>query len=168
MYKKILYLFLFLFFLFSNSLSFSSERISFIDIDLLIKETKTGKLMMDKFNEKNLNDSKILNSKKKNLIEKEKQIEKIKNIISKDELQVKLVEFKNEVDLYNDQKNQLIKEFDEYKNNEYKIFFENINTIIQKYMAQNSISILLNKKNIFIGESKHDITNDIIKILNKN
>ena len=65
MYKKILYLFLFLFFLFSNSLSFSSERISFIDIDLLIKETKLGKLMMDKFNERNLNDSKILNSKKK-------------------------------------------------------------------------------------------------------
>ena len=65
MYKKILYLFLFLFFLFSNSLSFSSERISFIDIDLLIKETKLGKLMMDKFNERNLNDNKILNSKKK-------------------------------------------------------------------------------------------------------
>ena len=168
MYKKILYLLLIIFFLSLNSLSFSTEKVSYIDIDLIIKETKSGKLMMEKFNERNLNDSKIINSKKNFLIEKEKKIQKIKNIISQDELQVKLNEFKKEVDLYNDQKEQLIKEFDEYKNNEYKIFFNKINKIVQQYMAKNSISILLDKKNIFIGESKHDITNDIIKILNKN
>ena len=159
--------FLILFFLSLNSFSFSSERIAFIDIDLLIKETEAGKLMMKKFNERNLKDSKTLNLKKKTLIEKEKKIETLKNIISQDELQSKLVEFKNEIDLYNDQKDQLIKSFDEYKNNEYKLFFDNINKVIQQYMTRNSISILLDKKNIFIGESKHDITSDIIQILNK-
>ena len=160
--------FLILFFLSLNSFSFSSERIAFIDIDLLIKETEAGKLMMKKFNERNLKDSKTLNLKKKTLIEKEKKIETLKNIISQDELQSKLVEFKNEIDLYNDQKDQFIKSFDEYKNNEYKLFFDNINKVIQQYMTRNSISILLDKKNIFIGESKHDITSDIIQILNKN
>ena len=66
--------FLILFFLSLNSFSFSSERIAFIDIDLLIKETEAGKLMMKKFNERNLKDSKTLNLKKKTLIEKEKKI----------------------------------------------------------------------------------------------
>ena len=34
-------------------------------------------------------------------------------------------------------------------------------------MDQNSISLLFEKKNIFIGKSNIDITNDVLSIINK-
>ena len=35
-------------------------------------------------------------------------------------------------------------------------------------MAKNSIDIVLEKKQIFVGNSDNDITNDILKLINKN
>ena len=47
-------------------------------------------------------------------------------------------------------------------------FLEIINPLIQNYMKKNSIDIVLEKKQIFIGSSNIDITNDIIKLINEN
>jgi Skp family chaperone for outer membrane proteins len=42
-----------------------------------------------------------------------------------------------------------------------------INPIIQKYMNEQSIDILLDKKNIFIAKENFDITQKIIDLINK-
>ena len=42
-----------------------------------------------------------------------------------------------------------------------------INPIIQNHMKQNSIEILLDSKNIFIGDVKSDLTKIIINEINK-
>ena len=46
-------------------------------------------------------------------------------------------------------------------------FFSKISPIIQNYMDQNSIDILLERKNVFIGKNNLDITNIIISEINK-
>ena len=46
-------------------------------------------------------------------------------------------------------------------------FFSKISPIIQNYMDQNSIDILLERKNVFIGKNNSDITNIIISEINK-
>ena len=48
------------------------------------------------------------------------------------------------------------------KNNELKIFFDQVNPIIQNYMNNNSIEIIFNSKNIFMGNKKLDLTNQLI------
>ena len=48
-----------------------------------------------------------------------------------------------------------------------KKFFDQINPIIQNYMNDNSINILLERKNVFIGKNNSDITASIIKEINK-
>ena len=47
-------------------------------------------------------------------------------------------------------------------------FLKVINPIIQEYMKKNSIDIVLERNQIFIGNSKNDITNDILKLINQN
>ena len=42
-----------------------------------------------------------------------------------------------------------------------------INPIIKTYMEDNSISIIIDKKNIYIGNTAYDITNNLIEIINK-
>ena len=45
-------------------------------------------------------------------------------------------------------------------------FLKKINPIIQDYMKKNSIEIVLDEKQIFIGLNSNDITNDIITLIN--
>ena len=45
-------------------------------------------------------------------------------------------------------------------------FFEKVSPIIQSYMEENSISILLDRKNVFIGRVNSDITKEIIERIN--
>ena len=47
-------------------------------------------------------------------------------------------------------------------------FFSKISPIIQNYMDQNSIDILLDRKNVYIGNVGSDITKNIIDEINKN
>ena len=43
-----------------------------------------------------------------------------------------------------------------------------ISPIIENYIIEKSITIVLNKKNIFIASKEYDITSDIINIVDKN
>ena len=47
-------------------------------------------------------------------------------------------------------------------------FLIKINPLIQEYMKNNSIDILLEKNQIFMGNSLKDVSNDIIELINKN
>ena len=76
--------------------------------------------------------------------------------------------FNEEVKKYKKEKNQLIEQFKKNKEIKLEKFLKDINPLIQKYMKDNSIDLVLEKNNIFIGNKNKDITNDIIKIINKN
>ena len=65
-------------------------------------------------------------------------------------------------------KNKLSNELNEFKKKEIKLFFEKINPIIEKYMEQNSITLILDKKNIFVGRSDYDMTQQLLDLINKN
>ena len=43
-----------------------------------------------------------------------------------------------------------------------------LNPLLQDYMSQKSISLLLEKKSIFIGKENVDITNDMLELINNN
>ena len=45
-------------------------------------------------------------------------------------------------------------------------FIKLISPLINEYMDKNSISILIEKKNIFIAKSNYDITKNILEIIN--
>ena len=42
-----------------------------------------------------------------------------------------------------------------------------INPVIEKFMSDNSISIIIDKKNIFIADKNYDITDNLIELINK-
>ena len=51
------------------------------------------------------------------------------------------------------------------KKSELKNFFEKINPVLQSYLNEKKIDILLEKKNVFIGRSSHDITDELLEII---
>jgi len=44
-------------------------------------------------------------------------------------------------------------------------FLNKINPIIEKYMADNSIYMLIDKKNVFIASKEYDITDNLIELI---
>ena len=46
-------------------------------------------------------------------------------------------------------------------------FLNEINPIIKQYMTDNQISIIIDKKNIYIADKKFDFTNNLIELINK-
>ena len=46
------------------------------------------------------------------------------------------------------------------------LFFSNLNVIMRKYMEQNSISLIIDKKNVIMSNNKNNISNEILDLVN--
>ena len=151
----------------NSSLVYSAENTVFIDIDYVLNNSTLGKLIykdLENINKKNISQ---LEEKEKLIKEKKDEINKTKNVTSKEKLDQDILLFNKEVEKYRIEKDQLIKNFQQIKKTKLDDFMNKINPIIQKYMDENSIDIVLEKKQIFIGNVNKDISNDIIKLIEK-
>ena len=77
----------------------------------------------------------------------------------------KLNGFRKEVAKFRQDRQRVINEFNQKKKNEFNKFFKKITPIIENYVSEKNIDIVLDKKNIFVGSKKKNITQEIIKII---
>ena len=163
--KNIFLSLLFVFLFLINPVN-SDEKISFIDMDKVISTSNPGLSILKQLKNINNKNSTILNKEENQLKEKEKKLITQKNIISEADFQNKVNELKSEVNMYNINRNKMIEKFNQLKNKNTNNLLKLINPILTKYSNKNKISIILQKKNLIIGKSELDITDEIIKIIN--
>ena len=60
---------------------------------------------------------------------------------------------------------KVVTEFNQKKKIEFGEFFKKITPIIEQYVSEKKIDIVLDKKNIFLASKKKDITLEIINII---
>ena len=150
-----------------NQKSFAEDLIIvFVDMDKIIATSNAGKKIqnsMDKFAKK---ENQKFDSIESNLKKKEQENLKQKNIISKEELDKKVKSFQTELSKLRKEKiefkRSIIKRNQESTN---KIVNE-INKILTEYASNNSVSLIIQKKNIIIGKTELDITPQILKEFN--
>ncbi len=163
--KKILFI---IFFVFLNfKFAIAEEKIAFINLDLVFQNSKDGKNIVQKLEEFKKKKLTSLKLKENEILKNEKTLLSQKNILSKEEFDMKVKDIKNEIALFNDNKKNFSIEFEAKRNEELNLFMKSIRPIIENYIKKNSISMVFNQKNLFIADKKHDITKDILKILNK-
>ena len=165
-FVKIIYI-LIIILIFNLNLAHSNDKVSFINLDLLIQQTNIGKLILkdiEQINKKNIENLKIKESELKSI---EADIKKKKNIISKDEFENEVIRLRQNIKKFKNYKNKLVSEIENKKNNDIKEFFTKVNPIIQNYMDNNSIDILLERKNVFMSKNSSDITEKLIIEINK-
>ena len=161
--KNFFYLFICLF---NISTAFPSEKVVFIDIDFLLNNSNLGKVIFKELDKVNKDNIKLLETKEKNKRRKAK-INQTENISSEEKLKKDIKVFNEDVEKFRLEKEKLLTDFKVLKEQKLTNFLKKINPIIQNYMENNSIDIVLEKKQIFIGSSDKDITNDIILLINK-
>ena len=154
--------FLIVFFLINTSVN-ANTKIVFIDIDYLINNSLIGKSTLSKLDKINSKNIEILNDKEKKLRIIEEEIKTKKNVISEAEFKKEIEDFKKNVNAFNLEKKNLSEDFKKIQKNELNELLEKFNSIINEYISKNSIDIVLNKKNLYMGKLSSDITKDILK-----
>ena len=134
----------------------ATNNISFINLDLILNESVLGQKVL--LNLKNLNETnnKTLKKIENEIINNENEIKKIQNVISKEDLNLKIQKLKKKIEEFNSKRDEDILNF-----------FKKINPLVQNYMDNNQINMVIEKKYVFIGRSIDDITQDILKLINE-
>ena len=154
-----------IFFTFINT-SISKENIAFVNVDYLIQNSNIGKKSLANINDKDKKNLDNLKKKNKILQDLESSIKKKKNVISDEAYNKEVIDFKKKFQEFSKEKNEIVKEFNIYKKSEIEKIFKKINPIINSYMAENSVNLLFDSKNIFMGAKKLNLTEDILKKIN--
>ena len=149
-----------------TNISYAEQLIKFINVDKIINETNIGKKLLNKINKLDQNNIEKLKSFEKEIQDRQNDINQKKNIISQQEFEKEVDNLKKKISDFNNQKNKMVTELNDVKKQELSQFFENIKPIIQNYMNDNSIDMIINSKNIFIGNKNSDLTNELIKEIN--
>ena len=167
MNKSIIFFFLF-FFLFSLKDDAAAEiKITFIDVDYIYLNSKIGKKINNQLKtEKKKIDDEFSGYKKKIQKEKEKLIGQ-KNILSEEEFKNKSIDLEKNVRKYNKLISDNNKKFINYRSQTKVIFLKKLMNIVQVYAEDNSIQLILNKKDIIIGQNTMDISNKVLELVNK-
>ena len=162
--KKVIFFLLTSLFFFSNAFS---NQISIVDVTFLLKNSNKGKIIQKDLDSLNLKNSKLYNEKKKKLEVKEKKIASKKNILSKEDFNNEVLEFRKEVANYESERRKSVQKINNVKVAKITKLLAEINKILVDYSSKNSISTIIDKKNVIITKQENDITKEILKILNK-
>ena len=160
--------FFIIFFILLNQINFvcAEVNIVFVDLNKIMTTSKPGSSILENLNKKN---NQLLNNFKKDekkLKDDEVKLISQKNILSEEEFQSKVKRLKIEINTYNENRKKAIKDFNILKAETTDKFMKMINSIFIKYSSDESISMIFDKKNMIIGKSELDITDEIIKIVN--
>ena len=158
--------FIFVLIILLPSYSFAENKIVFIDIDFLMKNSNIGKLSLKKLENLNNKNVKILKDNEQILKDKENILLQKKNIISKEEFEKEINNLRIQINDFKVKKDNMVKDFNNLKVEELNNVLAKFNIKIQDYMSQNSIDIVLNKNNIFIGKVTSDITKSVLVEIN--
>ena len=160
------FFFVLFFLILSTNILKAENRVSYLDIDFIITNTLAGKKLLaslKKEEELKVNKFKLNDENFKN---KEIKILAKKNLISDQEINKELELLQIEFQKYRKEKIKEANELKDKRNKNIMNFLNLINPIIEKYMNDNSIHILLDKKNVFIANKDYDITNNLIELIN--
>ena len=163
--KYFLLSFFSMFLFFINSVN-SEQNIAFINMDKVISTSNAGSSILKQLTDLNNKNLQFLKKEEKKYKEKETKLISQKNIISEADFQNKVNELKSEIKNYNQNRDQMIKEFNKLKVDNTNNLLKLINPILLKFSDDKEISIVLQKKDLVVAKTELDITDDIIKIVN--
>ena len=165
--KYLVKFFVVTFFLIVCTYSFAEQKIVMLDMTFVLNESKAGKGAQD-FLKKSFTDNqkkfveieKSLKKEESNLLEK-------KNILTKDEYNKKTDSLRKKVIDYQSQRRTALDKITTQRAKARETLLQKVSPILDSYMKENNISLVLDKKNTLGGSPEIDITNIIVEKLNK-
>ena len=165
---KIKSLLLLIFFIFFSKISLSHEKsIVYIDLNKIMNNSIAGKsitLQLESKHKKNISKFKKIEEQLK---KDESEIISQKNVITKEEFEKKIIDLRDKANKFRKERNNNINNLNNQRLEATSKMITLVRPILSEFSEKNSISLIIDKKNIIIGKTLLDITDDILKIVDE-
>ena len=165
---KIKALLLIIFFIFFSKVSISHEnKTVYLNLNMIMENSNAGKSInsqLEANHKKNIANFQKLEEELKN---EEIKIISQKTVISKEDFEKKIMNLRDKANKYRKERNDSINNLNNQRLNATQKIITLIRPILSEYSDNNSISLIIQKRNIIIGKTSLDITDDILKIIDK-
>ena len=160
--KYIVRFFVIVFFVFNFTYTLAEEKIVFINMDLLLNESKVGKSAQNQLEKLHKSNLDYLMEIEEKLKEQEKDILSKKNVLKKEEFEAQINKLRSDAREYQNSRVKLTNELSQKRTEITKKILDEIRPLLAIYLEENSVSFILDKKNVLVGKTDSDIT-DIIR-----
>ena len=154
-------------FLLVSTHSFAEQKIVVLDMKYVLNNSKAGKGGQEFLKKKFNNNAKKLSELEKALKKEETDLLKKKNVLSKEEYSQSTDLLRKKVIEYQSQSRSSLDELAKQRAEAREIMISKIEPILDSYISENNISLVLYKKHVIGGSKGYDITNIIVEKLDK-
>ena len=157
---------IFFFLLLIPTISYANDKIVFIDINYIFKNSDAGKDLYNQISKKNEQLQNEINNFKNQIEDERKKILSQKNVLSVEEYNKKINSLETKITKINSTVSVKKKEFALFQKKVENNFSNSLNLLLEEYSSNNSIDIILKRENLLMAKKDLDITQVIFKLFN--
>ena len=165
--KYLVKFFVVTFFFIISTHTFAEQKIVVLDMKYVLNNSKAGKGAQDFLKKSFNNNAKKFSDMEKALKKEESDLLEKKNILSKEEYTKKSDALRKNVIDYQSQRRASLDKIATQRAESKEILLQKIEPIVDAYIKENNISIVMDKKNMIGGLTEYDITQVIVEKLDK-
>ena len=165
--KYLVRFFVVTFFLLVCTYAFAEQKIVILDMKYVLNFSKAGKGAQDFLKKSFTDNQKKFADIEQNLKKEERDLLEKKTILSKEEYTKKTDTLRKKVIDYQSQRRASLDKIATQRAKSREALLKAIDPILNTYIKENSISLVIDKKDMLGGNPEHDITQTIVEKLNK-
>jgi outer membrane protein len=165
--KHLVKIFVVTFLLLINTYALAEQKLVTLDMKYVLNNSKAGKGAQDFLKKSLVDNNKKFSDIENNLKKEETNLLDKKNILSREEYQKKADTLRKKVIDYQSQRRATLDKITNQRTKARQTLLKTIDPILNTYIQENNISIVIDRKYVLGGRTDLDITDSIIKKLNK-
>ena len=145
----------------------AEQKVAYLDMTFILNNSKAGKGAQDFLQKSFKENQKIFFDAENSLKKEENDLLAQKTILTKEEYQKKTDNLRKKVIDYQSQRRTSLEKITTQRAEARQKLLEKLDPILKTYIKENDISLIIDKKNVLMGNTNLDITNIIVEKLNK-
>ena len=145
----------------------AEQKVAYLDMKFILNNSKAGKGAQDLLHKSFQENQKKFLDKENALKKEESDLLTQKTILTKEEYQKKSDNLRKKVIDYQSQRRTSLEKITAQRAKAREKLLEKLDPILQTYIEESDISLVIDRKNVVMGNTNLDITDIIIKKLNK-
>jgi len=145
----------------------ADQKIAYLDLKFVLNNSKAGEGAQT-YLQKTFKESQDKFSKTENELKKdEKNLLAKRQLMKQEDYKKKVDELRKKVISHQSERRKVLEKIAKQRTDAKKQLLNKLNPILKTYAEENGISLVLNKNNVVMGKNEFDITETIVKKLNK-
>ena len=145
----------------------AEQKVAYLDMTFVLNNSKAGKGAQDFLQKSFKENQKIFLDEENSLKKEESDLLAQKTILSKEEYEKKSNILRKKVIDYQSQRRTSLEKITTQRAEARQKLIEKLDPILKTYIEENDISMIIDRKNVLMGNTNLDITSIIVEKLNK-